>query len=268
MRGLIRRAVASGLAVLAAICAVTGQTGPARPPAGGERASVIAGNLSLGPGYGGDGGAATGAQLKRPFGVAVDNAGNLFIADSDNNAVRKVDASGKITTVVRDPSVRDSSGKIRHVTFLHPTGLAVDGSGNVFIADYRNKVVLKMDPAGKVTIAAGTLESGGYSGDGGPATSAQLQDPVGLALDKDGNLFIADSANSVIREVDVNGIIHTVAGNKFLDGWYGGGPGRAARVSLCPTPAGLQLETGRIPLATPLHPATLEPLRQEDIEPP
>ncbi len=255
MRGLIRRAVASGLAVLAAICAVTGQTGPASPPAGGERASVIAGNLSLGPGYGGDGGAATGAQLKRPFGVAVDNAGNLFIADSDNNAVRKVDASGKITTVVRDPSVRDSSGKIRHVTFLHPTGLAVDGSGNVFIADYRNKVVLKMDPAGKVTIAAGTLESGGYSGDGGPATSAQLQDPVGLALDKDGNLFIADSANSVIREVDVNGIIHTVAGNKFLDGWYGGdgGPAVDARLN---QPQGVAVDNkGNLFIADTFHSA-------------
>src|SRR5260370_36632727 len=88
LRWLARRGVASGLAVLEAIWEVTGQAGPASPPAGGERASVIAGNLSLGPGYGGDGGAETGGPLKRPFWGAVDNAGNLVISDKHNKCVR------------------------------------------------------------------------------------------------------------------------------------------------------------------------------------
>jgi len=229
MRVFIGRTIATSLIGMGLSCLGTGQTVSAgatlKPPGAGV--SIIAGNLSLGPGYSGDGGAATSAQLKRPFGVAVDQAGNVFIADSDNNVVRKVDTSGKITTVMGglDQVVQFPNGKIERDASLRSTGIAVDSSGNVFVADFYNHIVLKMDAAGKVSVAAGTSQKGGYNGDYGPATKAQLLDPTGVAVDNKGNLFIADSANNVIRKVDVNGIIYTVAGNKSLTEYRGdGGP--------------------------------------------
>ncbi len=233
MCGFIGRTIAGALLGLGLTSVGTGQTGSvAATPALGSGVSVIAGNLSLGPGYRGNGGAATGAQLNRPFGVAVDKTGNLFIADSNNNVVRKVDASGKIATVVGDQNVQFPDGKMMLDASLHATGVAVDGSGNVFVADFYNNIVLKMDPAGKVAVVAGTSQKGGYSGDYGPATKAQLLDPTGVAVDNQGNLFIADSANNVIRKIDVNGIIYTVAGNKSLGlGPSGdGGPAVDARL--------------------------------------
>jgi sugar lactone lactonase YvrE len=223
MCGFVERIMASGLIGLTLTCAGAAQVAAvSAKPALASSVSIIAGNLSSGPGYSGDDGAATSAQVNRPFGVAVDKAGNMFITDNGNSVVRKVDVSGKITTVVGE---RDVDGKRLRGWYLHGTGIAADSSGNVFAADFYDHVVVKMDPAGKISVVAGTYQHGGYSGDYGPATKAQLFDPIGVAVDHEGNLFIADAANNVIRKVDVNGTIYTVAGNKSITKYSGdGGP--------------------------------------------
>lgn len=147
---------------------------------------VIAGYDSTG-GYSGDGGLATRALLNSPWGVAVDAHGNLYIADSGNDCIRKVDSSGTITTVI--------GGGITYA----PHGVAVDASGSLYIADTGHDVVRKMTN-GTITTIAGT-GTRGYSGDGGAATSAELHTPQGVAIDADGNVYIADTGNSRIREV-------------------------------------------------------------------
>jgi sugar lactone lactonase YvrE len=147
--------------------------------------------------YSGDGGPATAASLNRPYDVAADAAGNLYIADFQNGRVRKVDANGIITTLVAGPS--------------SPTGVALDGAGNLYIADYYGSRVRKRDTNGVLTVVAG----GGTGGDGGFATNASLFYPETVVLDASGNLFIADNMNQRIRKVDSHGIITTVAGTTY-----------------------------------------------------
>ncbi len=175
------------------------------------------------PGFSGDGGPATSAQLYGPAGVAVDGAGNLFIADSNNTRVRKVSKDGTITTVEGPP--------------LSPVGVAVDGAGNLFVAenfyDANFGLVHKISPSGIITTVAGGNRMGGFSGDGGPAVSAQLNIPEGVAVDGAGRLFIEDSDNSRIRLVSPDGIITTVAGNSGPGrGGYSGDGGLAANAQL------------------------------------
>jgi hypothetical protein len=149
----------------------------------------VAGNFTVG--YSGDGGSATSAQLSRPQGLAVDGAGNLFIADSNNHSIRKVSVSGIITTVAGN-GTSGSSGDGDPATsaqLSYPQGLAVDGAGNLFIAG--DNRIRKVSASGIITTVAGNGISG-FSGDGGPATSAALFYPKGLAVDDAGNLFIAD----------------------------------------------------------------------------
>ena len=177
--------------------------------------------------FGGDGGPATDAGLNSPNGVALDAAGNLFIADSDNVRIRRVDAeSGIITTVAGNGSVIFSGdGGPATSAGMSTDGVALDAAGNFFIADSRANRIRRVDAAtGIITTVAG---NGIYefSGDRGPATSAGLRNPRGIALDANGNLYIADRLNRRIRRVDAaTGIIITVAG----DGGFGfngdGGP--------------------------------------------
>jgi sugar lactone lactonase YvrE len=179
--------------------------------------TTIAGNGSCG--YGGDNGPATSAELCYVVGIALDAAGNLYIADSDYSVVRKVDVNGIITTVANDSDLNS------------PSGVASDNVGNVYVADSWHCVIRKVDTSGAIITVAGSLESGcGYSGDGGPATAASLAWPEGIAVDNAGNLYIADSQNSVIRKVDGNGIITTVAGDKSYA--YGGDGGPATEAHL------------------------------------
>jgi hypothetical protein len=186
--------------------------------------------------YSGDGGPAINAQLDffsnqyASAGLAVDGAGNLYIADSFNNLIRKIVPGGIITTVAGAGwfgfSTVDRSGDggpAVNAPIAGPAGVAVDGSGNIFIADYYDSRVREVSPSGIITTVAGSsggfqcigiCSSGsGFSGDGGPATSAQLSGPAGIALDSAGNLCIADYRNNRIRKVSPQGIITTVAGN-------------------------------------------------------
>jgi sugar lactone lactonase YvrE len=183
-------------------------------------------------GYSGDGGPATGAELNSPTGVVVDKAGDLFIADANNNVVREVNTSGIITTVAGNgtPGYSGDGGPATSAKLHSPQGVAVDGIGDLFIVDFANHRIREVVKAtGVITTVAGK-GTGGYSGDGGPATSAELLFPTGVVVDAVGDLFIADSGNSVIREVNTSGIITTVAG-KSTYGYSGdNGPATSAQL--------------------------------------
>ena len=182
-------------------------------------------------GFSGDGGPATEARLDRPYGVAVDGAGNLFIADRDNRRIRKVDSAGVITTVAGtgETGFSGDGGPATEARLFSPWGVAVDGTGNLFIADEANDRIRKVDSAGVITTVAGTGNRG-FSGDGGPATEARLSSSWGVAVDGAGNLFIADRRSYRIRKVDSAGVITTVAGtgNRGFSG--DGGPATEAQL--------------------------------------
>ena len=171
--------------------------------------TTVAGNGNSG--YSGDGGQATNACLNNPSGVAMDAAGNLFIAEG-NNVVRRVDTNGIIMTVAGGgPDYPGDSEAATNVSMWNPTGMTVDTSGNLFIAVMWNNVVRRVDTHGVITTVAGN-GTNGCSGDGGAATNASLNNPSGVAVDAVGNLFIADNNNYRVRKVGTNGIITTIAG--------------------------------------------------------
>jgi trimeric autotransporter adhesin len=189
---------------------------------------TVAGNGTYG--YSGDGGQAASALLNYPRGAAMDAAGNLFVADTLNNRIRKVSFSGIITTMAGngDFGYGGDGGQAVSAQLAGPTGVVVDSSGNLFIADCNNYRVRKMDSSGIITTVAGN-GTFGYSGDGGTATSAQLSLPKGVSLDSAGNLFVADALNNRIRKVSASGIITTVAGGGNPPNGLGdGGPATSA----------------------------------------
>jgi NHL repeat len=211
--------------------------------AGPGTITTIAGNHNLGPGYGGDGGPPSSAQFRDPQTIVVGTSGNLYIVDGGNNVIRKVTPSGTIAAVLAHGGLDgytgaavDGAGDLYAlngtlwkltpdgtVTALPggsagATGVAVDAAGNLYIADRINDVVRKITPGGASTTIAGSGPCPDpelnicYSGDGGPATNAQLLAPWEIALDGSGNLYIADTGNNVIRKVTPGGTISTIAG--------------------------------------------------------
>ena len=180
----------------------------------------------------GDGGPATSAGLYDPSGVFVDSSGNIFIADSLNNRIREVvSATGNIATVAGNGAGNFSGdgGPATNAGLNDPSGVFVDSSGNIFIADAGNSRIRKVVAStGIIQTVAGIGPAGGYSGDGGPATSAELNGPYGVFVDSSGNIFIADTGDSRIRKVvAATGIIQTVAGIGL--GFSGdGGPATSA----------------------------------------
>ncbi len=212
---------------------------------GGTITTFAGGGDVPGPGIG-DGGPATLAELNVPEGVAVDGAGNVYIADRNNGRIRKVNTAGIITTFAGGgnpipPDVGDG-GPATSARVALPDGVAVDGSGNVYIADRDQMRVRKVNAAGIITTIAGNGTQGD-GGDGGPATSAQLRFPHGLAVDALGNVYIADYANQRVRKVSTAGIITTVAGTgaicspNFVCG--DGGPATSATLQ---SPTGVALD--------------------------
>lgn len=167
------------------------------------------------PNFYGDGGPATDAALNHPDGVAVDRAGNVFIADTFNNAIRRVDPEGTITRVAGDrfgaSGFTGDSGPAADARLNHPTGVAVSRKGELFIADEHNHRIRRIGPHGKISTFAGTGLAE-FGGDGGPATDAFLQFPTEILVDGGDNLLIADSTNLRVRSVDRDGIITTIAG--------------------------------------------------------
>jgi streptogramin lyase len=193
----------------------------------------IAGNGYAGSG--GDGGPATEASLDTPHGVAVDNRGHVFIADSPNHRIRRVDlATGVISTVAGtgQEGFSGDGGPATAAKLNRPRFLIVAPDGSLLIGDTANYRVRRVDPAGVITTIAGTGQAG-YSGDGGPATAARLDDPRGLALDGAGNLYVSNAEGSPVpsvRRIDPAGIITTVAGGRPAG--FAGDGGRAVEARL------------------------------------
>ncbi|MDQ6783085.1 MAG: hypothetical protein M3063_06530 [Actinomycetota bacterium] len=206
--------------------------------------TTVAGNGNFG--YSGDGGAATAATLEAPYGVAVDQAGNVYIADQFANVIRKVtSATGIITTVVGDPGGASGfggdGGSAASALLASPQDVVVDGAGNLYIDDSGNQRVRKVTAAtGNISTVAGNGTTG-FSGDGGPAVSAALNNPGGLVLDGAGDIFISDTGNQRIRKVTAStGIINTVAGNGSAGFSGDGGPATVAQLN---NPEGVTLDS-------------------------
>ncbi len=188
-----------------------------------------------GLGFSGDGGPATSALLFNPGGIAVDAAGDLFIADTRNNRIRKVTPDGIISTVAGSgqSGFSGDGGPAVLAALNQPEAVVVDAMGNLFIADWGNERIRKVTAAGVIYTIAGSGRPG-FSGDGGPATQAEIWGVHGLALDSVGDLFIADTANSRIREVTPDGLIKTVAGNGTHGFTGDGGPATSASLDYPP----------------------------------
>ncbi len=179
----------------------------------------------------GDGGPATSAGIDKPQGMAFDSSGNMYIADTYSNRVRKVTTGGTISTIAGTglPGFSGDGGAATSARLNEPTSVAVDSNGNVFVSDSANDLVRKITPGGVISTYAG---GGGSLGDGGPATMAQLQGGSSIALDRYNNLYIADRQNFRVRKVTAStGIINTVAGNGVFAYSGDGGPATSASVA-------------------------------------
>ena len=184
---------------------------------------------------GGDGGPATAADLFYPIDVAVDGAGNLYIAEHDGNRIRMVAAGTGIISTVAGTGASGFSGDGGPATaaaISYPWGLDVDGTGNLFIADGANRRIRRIDAATGVITTIGGNGVGGFSGDGGPATAASMNYPYGVAVDGSGNVYVADGDNYRVRRIDAaTGVITTVAGDGTDASSGDGGPATTARVA-------------------------------------
>lgn len=188
--------------------------------------------------FSGDGGPALAADLALPLGLALDADGNLLVADAYNHRVRRIDLGTLVITTIAGNGTEASTGdgELAHLASLNfPVALAVDPGGNLYVAEDRGHRIRRVDRAtGRISTVAGTGEAG-FSGDGGPATSARLERPAGLAFDPAGGLFVSDAGNYRVRRVSTSGVITTWAGSG--ESGYSGDGGLAAAARL--SPAGL-----------------------------
>jgi gliding motility-associated-like protein len=145
-----------------------------------------------------------------PQGVALDAAGNVYVADYNNNLIRKVDPSGSATTFAGSGSAGSFNSKGINASFDHPASVAVDAAGNVYVADYNNNMIRKITPAGDVSTLAGSVVQGSADGAG---ANAGFYHPSGIALDASGNLYVADKGNNLIRKITAAGVVSTIAGS-------------------------------------------------------
>ncbi len=207
--------------------------------------STFAGTTSSG--FSGNGGAANVAQLKGASGLAVDAAGNVYIADTQNNQIRKVGTDGKIIAFAGGGNAGYSGdgGPAVSAILNHPEAVAVDAAGNVYIADTINHRIRKVTTDGTITTVAGN-GTPRFSGDGGLAVNASLFYPEGVAIDSAGYLYVSDTYNSRIRVVSPNGLIATIAGNGKFNSYGDTGPALNAAFSF---PRGIAVAGGKIYVA-------------------
>jgi sugar lactone lactonase YvrE len=182
---------------------------------GGE-ATTLAGSGGTGDSNGGYAdGPGTAAQFFRPFGVAVDGAGNVYVADTYNHRIRKITSDGEVTTLAGSGASGYADGTGTAAQFTFPSGVAVDGAGNVYVGDYNNHRIRKITPGGEVTTLAGSGATGAFNGGyaDGPGTAAQFYSPMGVAVDSAGNVYVADMNNHRIRKITPGGVVTTLAGS-------------------------------------------------------
>lgn len=200
--------------------------------------NTIAGNGTAS--YYGDGGPATSAELASPAGLATDASGNVYIADYNNSRIRMVNTSGVISTFAGNGASGFSGdgGPATAAALYDPFGVCTDISGNVYIADSRGNRIRMVNTSGIISTLAGNGIAA-YSGDGGPATAAQVNFPLFVEADPSGNIYISDYQNNRLREINTSGIINTIAGN----GTAGyAGDGGAATAAEMRSPGGLSLD--------------------------
>jgi sugar lactone lactonase YvrE len=190
----------------------------------GGAVTTLAGNAGL---TGSSDGTGSAALFNRPQGIAVDASGNVYVGDTDNSTLRKVTASGVVTTLAGSPGQTGSSdGAGSSARFSYPCGVAVDAAGNVYVADFDNSTVRKVTPAGSVTTLAGTAgASGAVDGSGG---SARFNHPQGVAVDGAGNVYAIDTSNQTLREISPGGAVSTIAGTPGIGGHADGGGASAS----------------------------------------
>ena len=179
-------------------------------------------------GYFGDGGPGTNARMSFPEGAALDAAGNLYIADSGNHRIRKLSPAGVLTTVVGTgfEGFSGDGGPALQAQISHPEGVALDGTGSLYIADFGNGRIRKVSPEGTISTIAGGKR--GFFGDGGPALNAAFHDLISVAADPAGNLYLADTENFRVRKITPDGIVTTFAGNGVAGFGGDGGPAASA----------------------------------------
>lgn len=205
--------------------------------------NTIAGNGTQN--YSGDGGQATSATLNQPAGVAVDSSGNVYIADTGNARIRMVNTSGVISTIAGTGccSYGGDGGPATAASLYQPAGIAVDSSGNIYIADVVDSVIRKISN-GTITTIAGKVGESGFYGDGGAAVNASLGQPQGVVVDSSGNVFIADTQDNVIREISASsGNISTVAGYGAQQGFGGDGGSATASSVYLDNPTGVAVDS-------------------------
>jgi uncharacterized protein (TIGR03437 family) len=192
--------------------------------------TTVAGNGTNG--YSGDGGAARSAELSSPWGVALDANGNLYIGDSGNDCIRKVDANGIISTFAGNGTAgfKGDGGPATSAELADPLSVTVDSAGNLYIADFHNNRIRKVALDGTISTIAGNGIAG-YTGDGGAATKAELLDPEGVAVDRAGNVYTAESRNNRVRMISPGGTITTFAGNGVGAFTGDGGPATSASLT-------------------------------------
>jgi len=182
----------------------------------------------------GDGGPAVAANLSAPVCVIMDAAGNVYIGESEHNTVRKIDVNGIISVVAGtynwEGGYSGDGGPATSALLGYPDGLAVNKEGDLFIADYYNQVIRRVDHATNIITTFTGTGKAGYSGDNGPATLAQLSSPAGMAFDGNDNLYLADEGNNVIRKITPSEVITTIAGTGVAG--YTGNEGAATQAEL------------------------------------
>ena len=212
----------------------TGSESPGQGPVTPDGISVLAG-VAVGG----------GSIFNRPFGVAVDGAGTIYVADTENHAIRKISTNGIVTTLAGKPGTWGSADGVGMAArFLEPRGVAVDGGGNVYVADTANFTVRRIAPDGTVTTLAGTAGTAGSVN--GVGTAAQFGYPWGIAVDATGNVVVSGDSDNTIRRISPAGVVTTIAGRPGVVGWTNG-PGSVATFY---GPAGVAVDAaGRIYVA-------------------
>jgi sugar lactone lactonase YvrE len=165
-------------------------------------------------GYSGDNGPAIVAKLYGPYGIAIDETGNIYFPEGENHCVRKITSSGIITTIAGNGTFGFSgdNGPATKAEFKYPGGIALGSGGDIYVSDYANHVIRKINATGIITTFAGT-GTVGNTGDNGAATNAELWGPNGVYVDKEGNIYVTDNYANVVRKINSSGIITTIAGN-------------------------------------------------------